>query len=81
MGCMKQEFTPEYLIKFIYKETSLAENVEINEALYESNRLLETYEDLMEAHRELPTVDFRPSARSIQRILSHSANTAVEPQH
>ncbi|MEM9918074.1 MAG: hypothetical protein AAF990_08260 [Bacteroidota bacterium] len=78
---MKQEFTPEHLIKFIYKETSLAENVEINEALYNSNGLFESYESLMHCVGKLPKINLSPSARSIQNILSHSANTTVEPQH
>ncbi|MEO0687301.1 MAG: hypothetical protein AAFY76_20180 [Cyanobacteria bacterium J06649_11] len=78
---MKQEFTPEQLIKFIYRETSLEENLEINEALYDSTGLFEEYESLMQGVQQLPKANFRPSTRCIQNILSYSAKTAAEPQH
>ena len=78
---MDQKFTKNHLIRFIYKETTIAETFAINEALNEDFELLEKYHDLLQGYHQLPKVKFNPAESSIQRILRHSKRTSVEPQH
>ena len=78
---MDQKFTKNHLLRFIYKETTVAETMAINEALNEDFELLEKYHELMQGYHQLPQVKFNPTKSSIQSILSHSKQTSVEPQH
>lgn len=75
---MKQTFTPELLLQFLYKETSLTESLEIAQELEHDLLLLEEYEELQEALRELPNVKFSPSSNAISRIMKYSEETALE---
>ena len=78
---MKHNFTPEQLIKYIYRETSVAETMAINEALSNNWELYELYEELKLSYQQLPKVKFNPSGSAIQNILAYSEQTAVETQH
>jgi hypothetical protein len=75
---MKQTFTQEQLLQLIYKETSLAESLEMEEALDRDPQLQEEYNELLEAFRELPKVSFQPSAQTISSILSYSEQATLE---
>ncbi|MBK7409881.1 MAG: hypothetical protein IPL49_19585 [Saprospirales bacterium] len=75
---MKQTFTPELLLQFLYKETSLAESLEIAEELEHDLLLLEEYQELQEALKEIPNVHFSPSHKAISRILKYSEETTLE---
>lgn len=75
---MQQKFTQNQLVKYLYKETSATERLAIDEALSEDWRLSEAYDELALAKQQLPQVKFSPSNATIQNILSHSAQTAVE---
>ena len=78
---MTQKFTPQHLIKYIYKETSATETIAIAEALQEDWELNETYEELLEGYQELPQAKFRPSTSALNNILAYSQQTAVETHH
>ena len=78
---MDQKFTKNHLIKFIYKETTVAETLAINEALSEDFELLKKYYELLQGYQQLPKVKFNPKESSVQRILQYSKQTSVEPQH
>jgi|AVFP01.1.fsa_nt_gi hypothetical protein len=78
---MKQRFTTEDLIRYIYRETTAAEAIAIGEAIESDPLLLEELEELLEAKRELPDVKFRPSSRSIDRILNYGEATTLEASH
>lgn len=77
---MKQNCTPNQLIKFLYRETTVSETLALHEALNEDMRLLEEYKGLEQAYRQLPKVSFRPSSSAIQNILAYSEHNAVENQ-
>jgi len=77
---MIQQFTKNHLVKFIYKETSAAENMAVNEALDADPSLAGAYEDLLQGKQQLPKVTFNPSSSTIQNILKYSESTAVETQ-
>ena len=78
---MEHNFTLNHLIKFIYKETSTAENIAISQALKNDWELNESYQELKKSFDQLPKVTFSPSPDSIQNILRYSKETAVEAQH
>ncbi len=77
---MKQTFTPDKLIQFLYKETSLTESLAIAEELERDLLLLEEYEELLEAYHELPPVQFSPSPQSISRIMMYSEQAAIQAE-
>ena len=79
--CMKQHFTQDHLIRFIYKETSAAESLAISEAIGSDPVLQDEYEDLLEMHGQLPQVRFNPSGKTIRKILNYSAHKTLETQH
>ena len=78
--CMKQNFTTDQLISYLYKETSVAESMAICQALEEDWNLWEAYQELLQAKQQLPKVSFLPSSQTIQNILGYSEQSAV-PTH
>lgn len=77
---MQQPFTPDHLIRYIYKETSAAETLAIDTMLNRDDELWEEYQELHEGYRQLPKVKFSPSPKSIKNILKYSEMTALEKQ-
>jgi len=75
---MQQNLTPELLIQYLYKETSVEESLAIQHALVQDVVLRDDYEELFLAYRELPKVTFRPSPKAIQNVLRYSECTALE---
>lgn len=76
---MRQKITIETLVKYIYRETSVDELFETQDALRRDPVLLGEYLELRESVRQIPKAKFNPSPSAIQNILSYSARTAVEP--
>ena len=77
---MQQPFTPDHLLRYIYKETSAAETLAIDAALNQDDELWAAYESLHDGYRQLPKVKFSPSRKAIQNILAYSERSAVEKQ-
>ena len=77
---MKQSFTPNHLIRFIYKETSILENVLIREMLERDWKLREQYEDLMYSINRLPEVEGQPGIKTLNKILKYSKESTFEAQ-
>ncbi|GJM31515.1 MAG: hypothetical protein DHS20C18_05160 [Saprospiraceae bacterium] len=75
---MKQNFTPNHLVKYLYRETTASETLAINEALNENFGLREEFEGLFQAYQQLPKVTFSPSPSAIQRILGYSERQTLE---
>ena len=75
---MKQSFTPNHLIQYLYNETTASETLAINEALNEDQALLEEFKSLHEGYQQLPKVKFSPSSSTIQDILGYSERTTLE---
>ena len=78
---MKQYLTQLDLIRYIYRETSTVENVEITEALSEDPLLMEEYRELYQGYLQLPKAKFSPKPSALQNILSYSEQTALNPMH
>jgi len=75
---MKQTFTLNHLVKYLYSETSASERLAIDEALTSDVSLRETYDELLAAYQQLPKVSFSPAESSVQNILNYSSRTALE---
>ena len=75
---MEQDFTQNDLIKYLYKETSLTETLEIGAALEEDYDLLQRFQSLMAGYKQLPKVTFAPSSITLQNILGYSSQNVVE---
>jgi precorrin-6B methylase 1 len=75
---MKQKFTPNHLVKYLYNENTASERLAIDEALTYDANLQEEYNELKAAHQQLSKVRFSPSSSSIQNILKYSRSTALE---
>lgn len=77
---MKNTFTKGLLIKYLYHETTSAENHQIEEALSNDWELNELFEELERSYRVLPKVTFSPKSSTIQSILGYSSQQpANEP--
>jgi hypothetical protein len=74
---MIKDFTPNYLVSFLYNETSINENKSIENVLSLDRPLSVEYTMLKEAQKGLPKVQFRPSPRAIQNILRYSQQEKV----
>ena len=74
---MKQSFTQNLLVKYIYNETTAAEKLYVEEALNDNFELYEEYEALYEAYIGLPKVKFSPSPDTISNILSYSRQSSA----
>ena len=75
---MKQKFTQQHLLKYIYKETSATETLAIQDAINKDWDLNEQHDELKAAYQQLPKVQFSPSKRSLQNILRYSKENSVE---
>lgn len=78
---MKQKFTQNHLVRFIYKETNATESMAIINAIDNSYELREQYNELLNSYQQLPKVTFQPKTSSIDNILKYSQTTSVQPQH
>ena len=75
---MLENFTPESLIRFLYKECSPLESLAIKEAVAENPDLKNELKYLRKAYRELPKVTFKPSIQAINNVLKYSKMPLVE---
>lgn len=78
---MKQYYTQLDLIRFIYRETSAVETLEIAESLSEDPLLMEEYQELYQSYLLLPKAKFSPKPSALQNILRYSEQTALNPMH
>lgn len=77
---MKQNFTPEDLMAYLYAETSIAQRLTIQDALRRDPVLSLELEQLRMSKRQFPKVKFTAPKRSLQSILNYSRSTALEGQ-
>lgn len=77
---MKQNFTFNDLIRFVYNETSDLENNQLVDKLSNDDALFDQYEKLEDAKSYLSEVKIAPQSSSIESILRYSRETAFEAQ-
>ncbi len=73
---MTQTFTSKIddVIRYLYNESNLVENEEIEKSLGDDFHLLDFYLDGLNLKKELSKVSMSPSERSINEILNFSKN-------
>jgi hypothetical protein len=70
---MTKTFTHDDLIRYIYRETSEGEEIELENALLCDSRLSESFKDVNTVVKSLDTIfEEEPSIRSIENILQYS---------
>lgn len=69
---MKKTFTFDDLIRYAYNETSLAESVEIRQAIDEDTSLCEEYVRLIDTLLQMDTLLIDPPQASVDKILEYS---------
>ena len=74
---MIKDFTPNYLVSFLYNETSSSESAKIQNAISLDATLSAEYDSLQSAFQRLPKAQFRPSPKAIQNILRYSQQSEV----
>lgn len=75
---MSEIYTPNDLIRYIYKETSTAETANIQHFIQHNAQAKEEYESLMETLDVLPDVSLNANPTSIQLILEYAHKQAPE---
>ncbi|MEK7256972.1 MAG: hypothetical protein AAB316_19610 [Bacteroidota bacterium] len=78
---MTQFLTQLDLVRFIYKETSVAETVAICEAIVDDPLLREEYEELFCGYSQMPKAKFSPSPLALKNVLRYSEQTALNTMH
>lgn len=72
---MKQTYTEEKIIQFIYGECDILERFEILDAIENNAFLNDAYISLLDAYRMLPKVKFTPSRKTLENILNYSTDS------
>jgi hypothetical protein len=71
-------FTPEDLLRFLYKESSPELTAAIDAALKEDWMLREKLEDLRSSTNEMDKVTVAPRMEVIMRVMDYARKTAVQ---
>jgi hypothetical protein len=71
-------FTPEDLLRYLYKESSPELTLAIEAALKEDWMLREKLETLRISSSELDTIVVSPRMEVIQRVMNYARKTAVQ---
>lgn len=69
---MKHNYTFNYLISYLYKETSILRKLEIENQISEDAETAIEFSKLKSAFRMLPKVQFYPSDKTLKSILEYS---------
>jgi hypothetical protein len=77
---MEQNFTQNQIVQQLYKELLSDESAALQATVRANPTLKKESDDLFIAYHCLPKVKFNPSSSVLDRIMRHSAATAVEPQ-
>lgn len=74
---MEQSYTTNLLLKYLYRETSLIETLEIENAIEESPMTKKEYLKLRKGYLRFPKVKFYPSDKAMAGILNYSKSVAI----
>lgn len=71
-------FTPEDLVQYLYKETSLEKSAAIKTALENDWTLREMYDVIVSAQKRLEAFQLSPREEAVNTILRHAEKTTTE---
>ncbi|WP_296621005.1 hypothetical protein [Marivirga sp.] len=72
-------FTHDDLIRYVYEETELDENQQIEQALSEDMELFEQYHELLWLKKQMDGGMMAPSEKTINTILDYSKAVNLHP--
>ncbi len=78
---MKETYTYQPLVQFVYHELSAADAVEMAHSIEGDAFLHAEFNLLLKAKAQLPKALFSPSQTSVNKILQYSAKAALEAQY
>lgn len=77
---MKHNYTANFLLKYLYRETSLTQSLEIEDLINNDQEVSEKFQELRRGYKTLPKVKFLPSDVTIENILNYSSTSqALQP--
>jgi len=68
---MKQNYTLNFLVKYLYGETPILQKLEIENAIEEDKHIAKEYSKLKNAYDMLPKVSFYPKEETTDKILQY----------
>lgn len=68
---MKQNYTLNFLVKYLYGETPILQKLEIENAIEEDKQIEREYSKLKKAYDMLPKVTFYPKEETTNKILQY----------
>jgi len=68
---MKQNYTLNFLVKYLYGETSILQKLEIENAIEENQHIELEYSKLKKAYDMLPKLSFYPKEETTNKILQY----------
>lgn len=77
---MKETYTYDALVQFLYHELSAQEVVEMTSLLEDDVEMLAVFQGLASSKAEFPKVQFVPSNATLNNILQYSAKSMLEVQ-
>ncbi|NNF21276.1 MAG: hypothetical protein HKN67_04995 [Saprospiraceae bacterium] len=76
---MEHGYTKNFLVKYLYRETSALKSLEIENAINSDKEVERQYKGLLNGFKMLPKVKFYPEDNTIVSILKYSAGSRLEP--
>ena len=74
---MERHYTENLILKYLFKETSLTQTLEIEHSIEYNAETRETYNKLRDSLRKLPKVLFYPKDKTMANILNYSSTTSA----
>lgn len=69
---MKQAFTENSLVQYLYHETKVSDNAKIETSIQSSNETQKSYKDMLQVQSYLDDERIKPSHSLIRDIISYS---------
>ena len=74
---MAQNFTPEDLVQYLYKETTHEQNIAIENAMAADWTLREKFEVIKKAHARLEKFKLSPRVETVLNVLKYGTKESV----
>jgi len=69
---MERHYTDNLILKYLYRETSLTQTLELENSIEHNPETRSAYLRLRKAYRDLPKVVFFPKEETVSNILTYS---------
>lgn len=72
---METNYTSNLLLKYLYRETSITQTLEIEHSIENDKETRDYFLRLKAGYKKLPKVQFYPKDKTLSNILSYSAHS------